>query len=131
MNIAERHERIRELAAQGLTQERIAARLFVAEITVRRDMKKAGIPSGCRISDERLAAAKQLLDAGRTYPETARATGIGISTLHRRLPGYKIDQTTASRKAGIASGVVRRQRATARWLHDHRHIVTMAPVEAP
>lgn len=131
MNIAERRQRVRELAESGLPQDRIAARMHIGIATVRRDLRAAGYRPRYWVTDEHLAVARRLLDQGMTYPEASRATGISTMTLHRRLPGYRIAQADAARKAGIASGVARRQRATLRWLHEHRHIITQAPEVAP
>ncbi|URM86147.1 helix-turn-helix DNA-binding protein [Gordonia phage BiggityBass] len=86
----ERAERVARLTRQGLSAADIAAQLRVTVRTVVRDRQRTGVCGKLppRLSDEKLAQARQLLADGASYREAARTVGCDPANLRRRLPGY-------------------------------------------
>ncbi|QDF18531.1 hypothetical protein SEA_PUPPER_45 [Gordonia phage Pupper] len=87
---AERAARVVELTRQGMSGVAIADQLGIAERSVRRIRRRAGVslPTSPPTPPETLSRALEMLQDGCPYAEVSRTLGVPVCTLRRRIPGY-------------------------------------------
>lgn len=78
------------MTRRGYTAVQIAAHLRISPRTVIRYRAATGTtrPPPTPLTDQQLRRARQLLEDGASYCETARTIGCAYQTLTRRFPGY-------------------------------------------
>lgn len=113
-NSAERHERILDLARQGLDNATIADKLKISSRTVARAKACAGIAKPPRrASEDDKLKAKILLHDGASYQEVSRTIGWDGETIANWHPGF----TFTKRQTGQASALSRRMRELEKLNH--------------
>ena len=75
------------LAADGWTNERLAAHFEVSACTVSRVRAELGLAKPCVADPAALARAEALLAEGASYKEARRTTGLDLETLRKHFPG--------------------------------------------
>lgn len=84
---------ILELHAQGKTRAAIAKEAEVSTWTVSKVIQQAGLvdparSAGSRITPEKLAKAKAMLDDGNSLTEVCKTLRMGMRTLQRHFPEH-------------------------------------------
>jgi hypothetical protein len=102
--LAERRERIAELARNGWDDTRIARELALSTRTVLRYRHRLGLPvreQSPRLSASEIDAAQRLLDDGCSYGEVARTLGRCRATITKHFPGYEMSPAEGGRIAQL------------------------------
>ena len=110
-------EQVRRLTLAGGSAATIAEELGCTQRTVVRIRARLGLSkpgNNQPPAPDQLDQAHRLLEDGTGYRETARISGVGVSTLHRRFPGMGMTpadcghktQTNRQLQRLVASGLL-------------------------
>lgn len=98
-------EEFAELAAKGWTNQQLAERYQVKDVTIWRARKATGTSAPYRLTPERKQRIAAMIADGWSFEEISRTEGAARDTLHRHFPGkqwttrQRVEHQAALRKA--------------------------------
>lgn len=106
-----------ELAARGWTNKQLQEHFNVNAVTIWRIRKATGTTTAIRVTPERKARLRQMIEDGWSFAEITRTEGADRETLQRHFPGkqWTVEQSVEYRTALRAASPYHFNQRDDRW----------------